>query len=573
CWGGLNTDPTQQGGNNFGSTPFLISEDNDWATISAGTRHSCATKQNGTAYCIGSNFSGALGISDETLSTDSLLQSTSANNWASIAASRSSHTCAVNFSGELSCWGYNNIGQLGDNTQTSRFEAMPTYLNSDEWLSVSAGGSFTCGLDVKDDFFCWGSNNYGTPYEEIFYGKLGLGRSTVALLPVQEQYKTMDWKMVVSADGYNDFSAYNHSCGIKANGTLWCWGISGDPLGLGSNIGTQYSPIQVMSSKTDWSLLDTNRNHTCAIDSEKFLWCWGRNNYGQLGSGESGALTSKNVPELVDNLRNWTQISTGDVHSCGIDELKQLFCWGRNQSGQLGIGQNETQVFSTPMIVDESSTWETVSTGGDYTCGIKTDGSLWCWGDNYNGQLGNGNSGEILYTPQKIGEATNWMSIALSMEHSCGIQNDKSLWCWGSNFYGEIGDNSDSGNVRIPTQINPTELDWLSVNTGDNNTCAVKTDNSMWCWGENHLGQLGNNDHTFTTQSIPVEVTSNNDWKYISVGSVQACGIKLDNTLWCWGDNLNGELGFDYFKALVPTKVDFNSIGSPAFPDYFYFGA
>ena len=284
----------------------------------------------------------------------------------------------------------------------------------------------------------------------------------------------------------------SHTCAIKTNGSLWCWGnnLFGQ---LGDRTYTdRNTPIQIMpSGATSVSL---GGSHTCAIKTNGSLWCWGANGDGELGDGTN---TAKNTPVQVMS-SGVVSVALGYYHTCVIKTNGSLWCWGNNTSGQIGDGTNIDK--NTPVQIMPSGV-SSVSLGKDHTCAIKVDGSLWCWGYNYLGQLGDG-ANTSRNTPVQI-MSSGVSSVALGWDHTCAIKTNGSLWCWGDNWYGQLGDGTNT-NKNTPVQIISSEVS--SVAAGGRHTCAIKQDGSLWCWGDNYYSQLG--DGTNKNKNTPVYIMS-----------------------------------------------------------------
>jgi hypothetical protein len=203
--------------------------------------------------------------------------------------------------------------------------------------------------------------------------------------------------------------------------------------------------------------------------------------------------------------------------------------------------------------IDEEIICVKVSAGSYHTCAIDTNGSLWCWGDNWYGQLGDGtNVGKDV--PVQV-SGTNWFSVSAGDGHTCGIKTDEILWCWGDNWYGQLGDGTNVGK-NVPVEVSGTN--WVSVSAGGEHTCGIKTNGTLWCWGRNNYGQLG--DGTNVGKNAPVRVSGTN-WVSVSAGKYHTCGVKTDGTIWCWGRNNYGQLGDGSLLFLdrnVPTLVCFS---------------
>jgi alpha-tubulin suppressor-like RCC1 family protein len=280
--------------------------------------------------------------------------------------------------------------------------------------------------------------------------------------------------------------------------------------------------------------------HTCAVKTDHTLWCWGGDGYGQLGDGTTaGSL----VPVQVSgHATDWAAVSAGFQHACAVKTDHSLWCWGWNDAGQLGDGTTTVQPNPVPVQVSGHATgWAAVSAGYQHTCAVKTDGTLWCWGENTYGQLGDGTPGDSLVPVQVSGHATDWAAVSAGLLHTCAVKTDHSLWCWGYNGYGELGNGATTDSL-VPVQVSGHATNWAAVTAGQYHTCAVKTDHTLWCWGENGYGTLG--DGSTTSSPVPVQVSGHaTDWAAVTAGDDDTCAVKTDHTLWCWGVNLYGELG------------------------------
>ncbi|MCB0082112.1 MAG: hypothetical protein KDE47_14320, partial [Caldilineaceae bacterium] len=287
--------------------------------------------------------------------------------------------------------------------------------------------------------------------------------------------------------------------------------------------------------------------NTCALLNDNSLWCWGDNTYGQLGIGSNDE-KDQLVPIKIGT-SSWDQLSYGQIHACAISAGK-LYCWGNNYSFQLGYGGSS--LFS-PKQVGSDDVWVHVSSGGGHTCGIKDVSAftgqfsnvLYCWGSVFSGQVGNNVvsdlEGDNVNAPLKIGNDTDWAIVTVGYESSCAIKTDKSLYCWGAN-----------ASVSAPAKVG-SDANWDHVSLGSGHTCAIKTDKSLYCWGGNTYGQLGHS----TPGNTPQPVGQLKVWERVSVGSQHSCAIRSDGSLWCWGDNADGQLGVDSISGSTetPTRV------------------
>ena len=201
-------------------------------------------------------------------------------------------------------------------------------------------------------------------------------------------------------------------------------------------------------------------------------------------------------------------------------------------------------------VVAAATGWAVVSGGGDHTCGIRTDGSLWCWGSNVFGMLGVGDGSNEHAYRTRVGTATDWVPVTTRGFHACGIRAGGTLWCWGRNDQGQLGV-GDHADRHSPVQVGAVA--WALVAAGNDHTCGVRF-SQMLCWGDNAYGQLGLGDTT--DRLSPQQVGTTIDWRTVQVGGYHVCGLGLDDRLWCWGYNVDGELGLgDTTNRKSPVQV------------------
>ena len=327
----------------------------------------------------------------------------------------------------------------------------------------------------------------------------------------------------------------------KYAGTLWTWGDNSyGRLGLGDNT-SRSSPVQV-GSLNNWSQIDFGEeSHAVALRTNGTLWSWGYNVEGQLGLGNTTSISS---PVQVGALTNWLRVSSGDRHCLAVKTDGTLWSWGQNSIGQLGL--NDRTHRSSPVQVGALTNWKEVSCGTSFSVAIKTDGTIWSWGYNNSGQLGLGNSGAGTNrsSPVQVGSLTDWSQVTTYFEHCLAVKTDGTLWAWGRNLSGtSTGGQLGLGDTTArssPTQVG-TLTDWYQVSTGQEHTHAVKTNGTLWAWGNNIDGRLGLGNTTH--RSSPVQLGSLTNWSFVSVGQTHATSIKTDGTLWAWGQNSAGQLG------------------------------
>ena len=324
-----------------------------------------------------------------------------------------------------------------------------------------------------------------------------------------------------------------HTMVIRENGTLWAWGNNSNGR-LGDGTTTDRSaPIQV-GTFSNWKTITAGVDHSAGIRDDGTLWVWGNNTYAQLGDGTK---TQRLSPVQIGADTNWKEVSAGNAFTIAIKENGTLWVWGVSNNGQLGTGQNTER--ATPTQIGSLTTWNVISAGNAHTMAVREDGGLWVCGSNSDGQVGN-NSTNISLSFTQIRNTDKWIIISAGDSHSISIREDGSLWGWGLNTNGQVGNNSTTSPLRAPNQIG-SETNWKTVSAGGSHSIAIKNDGSLYAWGNNGSGRLG--DGTTTQRTSPVSIGTDKDWKAVSAGQEHTAAIKNDGTLWTWGNNSNGRLG------------------------------
>jgi alpha-tubulin suppressor-like RCC1 family protein len=326
-----------------------------------------------------------------------------------------------------------------------------------------------------------------------------------------------------------------HTCGVLADGSLWCWGRNTHgQLGDGTT-DSRSRPVRVELPGRA-VLVAAGGAHTCAGLEDGSLRCWGQNHRGQLGDGST---VQKTTPVTVSGLFGTVALAAGHAHSCAIDQAGGAWCWGANLRGQLGLGNVPSPEMCegtfpepcslTPQPVADLDDVTAISAGGDadsgHSCAVTGDNVGWCWGDNDDRQLGD--TTLVAHNAPAEVELTDVTGIAAGSRHSCGVLGDQTAWCWGQEF----GD---------PFWISVLE-NVSAVTAGGGFSCALLADETLWCWGEGSDGQLGNG--TAEDRVIPVQVAGLQGVAQFSAGGGHACAITTAGDAWCWGRNADGQVG------------------------------
>jgi alpha-tubulin suppressor-like RCC1 family protein len=533
--------------------------------------------RNGEIWAWGNNTNGQLGIGNNLQQEVPVREATTASNWSDINPGKS-HVLALKADGTLWAWGRNLEGQLGNGTTTS--SNVPIQVGTDQdWVSMGCSGNQSFAIKANGTLWAWGDNTFGQ-----------LGVSVLAQTPTQVGTAN-NW---ISVAAGSDFTM-----ALRSDGSLWTWGADGSgQLGNGT-AGAVSVPTQI-SQGNQWSTIEAGLNYAMAIQSNGSLWTWGNNSRGQLGIG---SFTDADQPTQVSSTMPWIGISCGqdglsnnNQHSLGLKADGIAYSWGDNVGGQLGNGQFGTTAQNFPLALTALSNivavecgwgvsyirnvsgrvfafgfdivgavgnpavnqninqplaisivpigWSSFSSGENFTLAIKSNGTLWFWGSNSNGQLGVPfTNTPFTSTATQIGTDTTWKSVSAGRNHLLAIKGNGQLYAWGSNSSGQIGNGSSIGDVVTPFQV-PSTLPWITASAGSSFSLGIKANGSLWTWGENGAGQLGfGNNSQNSSNFSPQQVGSSNDWIYSQCAELSAAAVRSNGTLWMWGDNTFGQLG------------------------------
>lgn len=544
--------------------PTEVTADSGWASASAcrscGQAYNLGIQSDGTLWAWGTDYGGRMGL-DPTTQTSVPLQIGSDADWAVVDAG-TFVSLAIKTDGTLWGWGENGSGLLGDGTNTSQLT--PTQVGTDtDWAQISTGGYRSCAVKTDGGLWCWGGADgnapvqieAGTNFEQVdvggFHtcaiatdgtlwcqgnntvGQLGVGSRDAAVDLTQVGEET-DWIEVVAS---NDFT-----CAIREGGTRWCWGYNWrSQLGTGTPAGKR-TPSTVAGEVSLAQVATSTSGATVALATDGTLWEW--------GVRVSGLPVQEPAPKGED--ADWSQVTAGDFHGCGLRDDASLWCWGSASDGALGNG-TDSGVEVDPIHIGSAS-WSEVAAGRRHSCGIQSDGTLWCWGSNLDGQVGDGTFGDAL-APTAVGSQSDWLDVSSGDAHTCGVREDGSGWCWGDGTDGQLGDGVGSGS-GTPVQVQGS--DWRQISAGGSHSCGTRNDGTLWCWGENFLMQLGVAEPS--ESSTPLQVGSDTGWARVDAGNDHTCAVKTDGSLWCWGDHIEGQAGVG--GPILPISVLPTRVGS-----------
>ena len=530
AWGENSYGQLGLGDTAYRSSPIQIGAITDWLKLSGGYYHSAAINDAGKLFSWGRNNKGQLGLGD-VVNRSTPSQVGILTNWLSVSCG-GYITSALKVDGSLWTWGDNLYGSLGiGNTYLQSSPVQVGMLTT--WLSVSSGKYHILATKNDNSLWTWGLN---------WYGQLGMDDQVYRSTPTQLGVLT-SW-LEISSGLYN-------SLALKADHTMWSWGYNWyGQLGLG-DIVYRSSPIQVGADST-WLKLSAGAYSSMVKKTDHSLWTWGSNFYGELGQGTGFTTNSSSIPGQVGSGTNWSSGSKSAMFTLAIKTDGTLWSWGWNQYGNLALNDAGGTHRSSPVQVGADITWKSVHTGEYHALAIKTDNTLWAWGSNFYGELG---INEAVYSahrssPVQVGADTTWFSASCGSFTSMAIKTNGTLWSWGDNSFGQLG--TPYSNLSSPVQVG-SDTTWSSVSCGDYTVMAIKVNGTLWAWGRNEWGQLGINDTLF--RASPVQVGFDTSWSSVSCGYI-SLAIKVDGTLWAWGWNNYGQLGLgDIISRSSPVQV------------------
>jgi len=340
-------------------------------------------------------------------------------------------------------------------------------------------------------------------------------------------------------------AGHGFSCMLKTDGSVWCWGFNQvGQLGRSTAKNVQSKPVRVLEIEKITTLSAGNTT-VCSLKKDGSVWCWGDKSFKQ------------STARLMKGITGIAQFSIGNSHNCAVRKDGVAWCWGHNNFGQLNRWGTMELSFPPRTPVRSMEKVKMASVGDNRTCVIKQDDKVWCWGYGYGGHMGHGKvvpKTNVRIRPVQVKNAEGTTYIELNSAHSCLLKKDGSVWCWGYNNMGGLGDGTRI-NRNEPVQVKNLQ-NVKQISLGYKYSCALKENGSVWCWGGGSFGQLGNGE--FSLKESPVKVKGLTKVKRISVGFRHACALKEDATLWCWGDNSYTQLGIaDKKSKSVPVQVAF----------------
>jgi len=475
--------------------------------VSVGSSFTCATSKSGAIVCWGNNDDGQLG---DTTNTGSSTAATQVKFSGGVAltgmrhvSAGAEHACALSKTGVFYCWGKNDVGSLSDGSDDNRnYAIQPLFRQSSPLTNIAnidSGESHSCVLSKSGVISCWGYNGLGQLGDNTVDNKTGavaLQMSGGAPLPLFASMST----------------GSRHSCAVTKDGKVYCWGnnTQGELGDTTTDQRLQAVPVKLSGGTllTGVTSISAGDDHTCALTKAGPVYCWGDNTFGQFGNGQKEN-QYEHATLAFGTLTAVSAISAGNDYTCALTKTGFVYCMGLNSAGQLGnddIGQDATapvQVFALSAELVLLNGVTAISAGFSHACALTKVKTVYCWGNNITSQLGIRTTGSAygyaLLAKLESADTplSNITSLAAGGSHTCA-STSTGTYCWGRNEYGEIGDDSltERNGAVVVKQMGGNNLGSMTkFGLGTNYSCAVAKTGGVFCWGRNNVGQLGDNTH------------------------------------------------------------------------------
>jgi alpha-tubulin suppressor-like RCC1 family protein len=340
-----------------------------------------------------------------------------------------------------------------------------------------------------------------------------------------------------------------HTCGTTIDGEGYCWGsnvygsLGYSPTGPDD----RFAPGAVAGGLTFASIY-AGFLHSCGLTKQGAAYCWGHNASGEVGDGTT---TDRTAPSAVAGGLAFVALSTAGDHTCGLTTSRTAYCWGANASGKLGDGTATTR--TNPVAVTGGLVFSTLSVGPHHSCGVTVNGAAYCWGYNFHGQLGDGTTTDR-WSPVPVLGGLTFAAITAGAAHTCGVTTSGAAYCWGENSFGQLGNEAVIDRTS-PEAVRAAPI-FTSLSAGAQHTCGVTSEGQVFCWGRNAFGELG--DGTRTDRSIPTRVALGGAGRQprLSTGAYSTCVVTEGYAAFCWGSNVEGQLGDGtQIDRLTPERV------------------
>ena len=530
CWG--ENENGQLGDGEFGSNvystvPVRVQGITDAVAIAAGWEHTCAVHASGEVSCWGDDSRGELGNGEESDFQPLPVKVVDMTDAVAITAAHW-HTCVLRENGSIACWGGDHDGQLGDGHVGDNFDsAVPVeVLDISDAVAVSAGGEHTCALHETGEVSCWGDNSLG---------ELGTGEAG------NEFDSGVPVKVDAIADAVAVSSGHQHTCAVHEGGNVSCWGDNvADQLGSRLDWPADFSAVPLsVPSVTDAVSVSSGAWHTCARRESGSVACWGSNTAGQLGASPIHSHSDSAVLVTVEGIDDVVALTAGATHTCAVRESDGVFCWGSNSHGRLGHGQDSGASYEKVRVAGIDDAVE-VSAGARHTCAVHATGQISCWGSEWKGRPDEDSVSPTL--PVKVDGITTAEGVSARGSISCATLEERETSCWGVNFNNELATTDDGNASPVPVKYQDAS-EIARTETGGTHACALHEDGTISCAGGNWFGALGNGEFDNHISWVPAKVVGIDDAVGISLGFAHTCAVHETGEVSCWGLNGQGQLG------------------------------
>lgn len=592
CWGNNSSGVTGVGyrlAPDFYLAPTRVTapKESGWSMVDVHVTHACGIND-GRLYCWGSNPASDRPLGDSVPAGTTAYEPTLMDDgldWVDVAvsggASGEFSTCALRATGEVRCFGGNLRGNLGRGENGAADPNPASVAGLNDAVALDGGGAFFCAQSAAGEVSCWGGNRDG---------QLGNGRSAQPSGTPRQVGVRSDWVEVEVGP--------SNGCARAADGSVFCWGAHQDGQLGDEGVLPRERPVRVGGEVARWTTVAVGDVFACGLNGpagSATLECWGK---PQLES----TLDPVVPPLQIGTRTDWQAVSAGVSYRCGVFADGAMFCEGAEGCGQLGkfpgncsgcpgcwsdstcdpgctdtcsscrgFGSSvETQVFHPSM----TTAWASVHAGESHTCAVDENDHVYCWGYNFEGRLGGTSDDSLEHLPQQVRDFGQDQPLTVSLldvspgpalvlsradAHSCAIGSGPyagQLWCWG------YGKDSQTGLALSATQtteakrVDPQKSDWVTVATGGAFTCAIDAAGELRCFGAGEFGELGDgNRFEEIPYSFSVPVSEPGPWSAVAASTNHACAIKQDGTLWCWGANEFGQRGDGGLFSSAPERV------------------
>ncbi len=518
CWGANDVGQLGDGSRTDRRLPATVQNLQGVHRIGAAARHSCASTAAGAVHCWGA----LIFPNDEQTEGSTVARPFPGleSGWIAVD-SGVFHSCALRDSGEIRCLGTNSLGQFGNGEIGDSFAAEQTIGLQAGSMGIGLGGDHSCAVASSGGVQCWGRNNDG---------QLGIDRTSERLVPTPVATLNSDARAV----GAGSF----HGCALTTGGIVKCWGANNqDQIGDGTQRNRPIA-VEVQGLGSDVRQLSVGHDHACAIVANRSVRCWGANFDGRLGDGtELNRGTAVPVLGLGGPV---AAIAQGQTHGCALLESGAVRCWGVNEHGQLGTGNNATSL--SAVAVSGLGSVRAISAGFFHSCAVTSAGGMKCWGLNGTGQLGDGTTTSRNLPVDVVGLGSGIRAIGTGFSHSCAVNDGGAVFCWGGSFFGLLLGDGSATDRALPGPVPSLAGGVMDISLGGFHSCVRMNDASMRCWGENTVGAIGDNSRL--SRGVPTPVAGlTGGVTQIDVGfGGQTCAV-IDGGVKCWGENTFGQLG------------------------------